>query len=74
MPDGNRSTDAYGRFDLKTAVPCAKELSQYDLFQPFGGVPDSVRVVNSVVTLPELPGIGFEGKADLYAEMKALVA
>jgi hypothetical protein len=22
--------------------------------------------------MPELPGIGFEGKADLYAEMKAL--
>jgi hypothetical protein len=22
--------------------------------------------------LPELPGIGFEGKADLYAQMKGL--
>jgi L-alanine-DL-glutamate epimerase-like enolase superfamily enzyme len=43
-----------------------------DLFQPFGGFPDGVRVENSFVTLPELPGIGFEGKADLYAEMKAL--
>ena len=45
-----------------------------DLFQPFGGFPDGVRVENSYVTLPELPGIGFEGKADLYAEMKALAA
>lgn len=45
-----------------------------DLFQPYGGFPDGVRVENSVVTLPELPGIGFEGKADLYAEMEALVA
>ncbi|MBT9490073.1 MAG: mandelate racemase/muconate lactonizing enzyme family protein [Rubrivivax sp.] len=45
-----------------------------DLFQPFGGFPDGVRVENSIVTLPELPGIGFEGKADLYAEMKALAA
>ena len=43
-----------------------------DLFQPYGGFPDGVRVENSVVTLPELPGIGFEGKADLYAQMKAL--
>ena len=43
-----------------------------DLFQPFGGFPDGVRVENGHVTLPELPGIGFEGKADLYAEMKAL--
>ena len=43
-----------------------------DLFQPFGGFPDGVNVVNSYVTLPDLPGIGFEGKADLYREMKAL--
>lgn len=25
-----------------------------------------------LVTLPDLPGIGFEGKADLFREMKAL--
>ena len=43
-----------------------------DLFQPFGGFPDGVRVDGSYVTLPELPGIGFEGKADLYREMQAL--
>ncbi|MCB1994552.1 MAG: mandelate racemase/muconate lactonizing enzyme family protein [Rhodoferax sp.] len=43
-----------------------------DLFQPFGGFPDGVKVVDSHVTLPELPGIGFEGKADLFREMKAL--
>jgi hypothetical protein len=24
--------------------------------------------------MPELPGIGFEGKSDLYREMKALAA
>jgi D(-)-tartrate dehydratase len=45
-----------------------------DLFQPYGGFPDGVKVDNSVVTLPELPGIGFEGKADLYREMCALAA
>lgn len=45
-----------------------------DLFQPYGGFPDGVKVENSYVTLPELPGIGFEGKADLYAEMKALAS
>jgi L-alanine-DL-glutamate epimerase-like enolase superfamily enzyme len=43
-----------------------------DLFQPYGGFPDGVKVENGHVTLPELPGIGFEGKADLYREMKAL--
>jgi L-alanine-DL-glutamate epimerase-like enolase superfamily enzyme len=43
-----------------------------DLFQPYGGFPDGVKVQNGYVNLPSLPGIGFEGKADLYAEMKLL--
>ena len=43
-----------------------------DLFQPYGGFPDGVKVENSYVTLPELPGIGFEGKSDLIKEMRAL--
>jgi L-alanine-DL-glutamate epimerase-like enolase superfamily enzyme len=43
-----------------------------DLFQPFGGFPDGVKVEEGFVTLPELPGIGFEGKADLIREMHAL--
>ena len=45
-----------------------------DLFQPYGGFPDGVRVEKGIITMPELPGIGFEGKADLYREMKALAA
>jgi L-alanine-DL-glutamate epimerase-like enolase superfamily enzyme len=43
-----------------------------DLFQPYGGFPDGVKVVDGYVTLPELPGIGFEGKSDLYSVMKEL--
>jgi L-alanine-DL-glutamate epimerase-like enolase superfamily enzyme len=43
-----------------------------DIFQPYGGFPDGTAVVNGFVTLPDLPGIGFEGTADLYAEMRAL--
>ncbi|WP_152630656.1 mandelate racemase/muconate lactonizing enzyme family protein [Thalassospira sp. HJ] len=43
-----------------------------DLFQPYGGFPDSVQVENGYITMPELPGIGFEGKSDLIAEMRAL--
>ncbi|THF55375.1 mandelate racemase/muconate lactonizing enzyme family protein [Pseudothauera rhizosphaerae] len=43
-----------------------------DLFQPYGGFPDGVKVVDSHIEMPELPGIGFEGKADLIAEMRAL--
>src|ERR1035437_5212825 len=45
-----------------------------DLFQPYGGFPDGVRVENGHITMPDLPGIGFEGKSDLYAAMKALAA
>src|SRR5712671_6117824 len=45
-----------------------------DLFQPYGGFPDCVRVENGHITMPDLPGIGFEGKSDLYAEMKALAS
>ena len=45
-----------------------------DLFQPFGGFPDGVKVEGGHVVLPELPGIGFEGKADLYREMSALAS
>jgi L-alanine-DL-glutamate epimerase-like enolase superfamily enzyme len=45
-----------------------------DLFQPFGGFPDGVKVEAGHVMLPELPGIGFEGKADLYREMQALAS
>ena len=43
-----------------------------DLFQPYGGFPDGVQVNDSIVVMPELAGIGFEGKADLYHEMRAL--
>ena len=43
-----------------------------DLFQPYGGFPDGVRVENSFVNLPEINGIGFEGKSDLFAVMKKM--
>ena len=43
-----------------------------DLFQPYGGFPDGVRVENGRVTMPELPGIGFEGKSDLIKVMREL--
>lgn len=43
-----------------------------DLFQPYGGFPDSVRVEAGHITMPDLPGIGFEGKADLIRVMRDL--
>jgi L-alanine-DL-glutamate epimerase-like enolase superfamily enzyme len=45
-----------------------------DLFQPYGGFPDGVKVENGFITMPDLPGIGFEGKADLFVEMQKLSA
>ena len=45
-----------------------------DLFQPYGGFPDGVRVEAGHVVMPELPGIGFEGKADLARVMRDLSA
>ncbi len=45
-----------------------------DLFQPYGGFPDGVQVEGGYIHMPELPGIGFEGKADLISEMRALAA
>lgn len=45
-----------------------------DLFQPYGGFPDGVEVVDGHITMPELPGIGFEGKSDLIKEMRSLAS
>lgn len=43
-----------------------------DLFQPYGGFPDTVKVENGHVVMPDLPGIGFEGKSDLITVMRDL--
>ena len=43
-----------------------------DLFQPYGGFPDGVAVEGGHIVMPELPGIGFEGKAALIRVMREL--
>jgi L-alanine-DL-glutamate epimerase-like enolase superfamily enzyme len=45
-----------------------------DVFQPFGGFADKTPVENSYVRMPDVPGIGFEAKANLYAVMRGLGA
>ncbi|MEM9844655.1 MAG: mandelate racemase, partial [Pseudomonadota bacterium] len=45
-----------------------------DLFKPFGGFADGHPVEDSWVTLPDVPGIGFEAKSDLIPVMHALAA
>jgi L-alanine-DL-glutamate epimerase-like enolase superfamily enzyme len=43
-----------------------------DLFQPYGGFPDTVRVEDGHIIMPDLPGIGFEGKSALIKVMRDL--
>jgi L-alanine-DL-glutamate epimerase-like enolase superfamily enzyme len=45
-----------------------------DVFQPFGGFADGTPVANGYVTMPEVPGVGFEAKKALCKVMKALAA
>lgn len=43
------------------------------VFQPFGGFADGIPVENSYVRLPEIPGVGFEAKGNLFSVMRTLV-
>jgi L-alanine-DL-glutamate epimerase-like enolase superfamily enzyme len=45
-----------------------------DVFQPFGGFADGTPVRESYVTMPDIPGVGFEAKANLYKVMKPLAS
>jgi len=42
------------------------------IFQPFGGFADGIPVKDSYVKLPEIPGVGFEAKGELYRVMRTL--
>jgi L-alanine-DL-glutamate epimerase-like enolase superfamily enzyme len=42
------------------------------IFQPFGGFADGIAVEDSYVKLPEIPGVGFEAKSEMFRVMKAL--
>jgi D(-)-tartrate dehydratase len=44
------------------------------IFQPFGGFADDIPVENGYVSLPDIPGIGFESKQGLYRVMRELSA
>ena len=42
------------------------------VFQPFGGFADGIAVEDGYVGLPDVPGVGFETKSELYKVMKPL--
>ena len=44
------------------------------IFPALSRFPGRHRVENGHIHMPDLPGIGFEGKSDLYKEMNALAA
>jgi D(-)-tartrate dehydratase len=44
-----------------------------DVFKPFGGFADGIAVADGYVGLPQIPGIGFEAKSQLYDLMRALL-
>jgi L-alanine-DL-glutamate epimerase-like enolase superfamily enzyme len=44
-----------------------------DVFKPFGGFADGIAVNDSYVSLPQIPGVGFEAKAELYKMMQGLL-
>ena len=43
------------------------------VFQPFGGFADGIPVENGRVPMPQIPGIGFEAKKDLYQVLSRLL-
>jgi L-alanine-DL-glutamate epimerase-like enolase superfamily enzyme len=40
--------------------------------QPMGGFADGLKIADGYVGLPQIPGLGFEGKANFYAAVKGL--
>ena len=42
------------------------------VFQPFGGFADNCKVVDSYVSLPDTPGVGFEAKANLIEVFRSV--
>lgn len=42
------------------------------IFQPFGGFADGIAVDDGYVGLPDIPGIGFEAKNELYTLLKTM--
>ena len=42
------------------------------IFQPFGGFADDTPILDSYVSMPDIPGIGFESKKELFRLLKTL--
>ncbi len=66
------STAELAHAALPATLPPAVSGSRSRTRASFGGFPDGVTVSDGHVVVPELLGIGFEGKADLYRVLREL--
>ena len=60
--------------NIAAALGLGGNESYPDLFQPFGGFPDGVRVEGGYVRMHDSPGIGFELKSDLIRVLEPLAS
>ena len=62
------------RFDqgVQQCLGLGGNQSYPDVFQPFGGFAVATPVENGYVSMPDVPGVGFEAKAQLWKVMKAV--
>jgi L-alanine-DL-glutamate epimerase-like enolase superfamily enzyme len=58
--------------NIATGLGLGGNESYPEVFAPFGGFASGVPVVDSRVAMPDVPGIGFEVKNDLWAVLKDL--
>ena len=58
--------------NIATGLGLGGNESYPEVFAPFGGFASGVPVVGSRVAMPDVPGIGFEVKNDLWAVLKGL--
>ncbi|WP_207476862.1 mandelate racemase/muconate lactonizing enzyme family protein [Arenibaculum pallidiluteum] len=70
----SRSVVPHGGHQMSLNIAAGLHLggneSYPDVFRPFGGFADGVAVEDSYVGLPQMPGIGFEAKAELHALLR----
>jgi D(-)-tartrate dehydratase len=59
--------------NIATGLGLGGNESYPQVFAPFGGFADSTPINDSRVKMPDMPGIGFEGKNALYAVMKPML-
>ena len=78
LPDygfSTRNVIPHGGHQLSLNIAAGLHLggneSYPEVFAPFGGFADNVRVENGRVGLPDVPGIGFEAKSALIRTMRA---